>query len=76
MSSCTDVTTPTPPASTASQSARCRFHAGPATGNGLVIGCGGAPLTRVACGCRTLHQILAGTDGWRRRVDIEIAPGP
>jgi GntR family transcriptional regulator / MocR family aminotransferase len=40
-----------------------RFHAAPATGNGLVIGHGGAPLTHVGRGCHILRKILAGTTG-------------
>ncbi len=40
-----------------------RFHATPVTGNGLVIGHGGAPLTQVARGCQILRKILAGSLG-------------
>jgi GntR family transcriptional regulator / MocR family aminotransferase len=40
-----------------------RFHAAPHAGNGLVIGYGGVPLTRVARGCHILRKILAGTTG-------------
>jgi GntR family transcriptional regulator / MocR family aminotransferase len=38
-----------------------RFHTGPVTRNGLVIGYGGASLDMVTRGCHILHQILAGT---------------
>jgi GntR family transcriptional regulator / MocR family aminotransferase len=40
-----------------------RFHAGPVTIGGLVIGYGGAPLPDVARGCRTLREILTAADG-------------
>ena len=37
-----------------------RFHAGPVTSNGLVIGYGGAPRAQIAHGSQILHQILTG----------------
>jgi GntR family transcriptional regulator / MocR family aminotransferase len=37
-----------------------RFHAGPVTSNGLVIGYGGASLAQVARGSHILHRILTG----------------
>ena len=40
-----------------------RFHAGPVTIGGLVIGYGGAPLPDVARGCHTLREILTAADG-------------
>ena len=36
-----------------------RFHAGPVSIGGLVIGYGGAPLPDVARGCHILRQVLA-----------------
>ena len=47
-----------------------RFHATPVTGNGLVIGYGGAPLTQVARGCHILRNILADTTG--RAPDVAL----
>ena len=40
-----------------------RFHAGPVTIGGLVIGYGGAPLPDVARGCHTLREILTAANG-------------
>jgi GntR family transcriptional regulator / MocR family aminotransferase len=40
-----------------------RFHAGPVTGNGLVIGYGGAPRAHVARGAQILRRILTRPAG-------------
>ncbi|MGH3158784.1 MAG: PLP-dependent aminotransferase family protein [Streptosporangiaceae bacterium] len=40
-----------------------RFYAGPVTGNGLVIGYGGAPRAQAARGSQILRQILTGAAG-------------